>query len=69
MCIWVVECKRMKQSLKLPSVHGEKRAEMQKKRKSAPTGAGFGAAAARARVNRNYQGIPKEELPKIRIKP
>jgi len=50
-------------------VHGEKRAEMQKKRKSAPTGAGFGAAAARARVNRNYQGIPKEELPKIRIKP
>ncbi len=57
----------MKRTIKLPPVHGEKRAELKKKRKSAPVGGGFGAAAARAQVNRNYQGIPKEELPTIDV--
>lgn len=58
----------MRNIQKLPKIHGEKRALLQKKRKSAPLGGGFGAANARARVNRNYRGIPKEELPKIIIK-
>lgn len=57
----------MQNTQKLPIIHGEKRALLQRKRKSAPVGGGFGAASARARVNRNYQGIPPEELPKIDI--
>lgn len=59
----------MKTNLKqIEKIKGEVRAERQRKDRFAPKGGGFGAAAARAKVNRNYQGVPKEELGKIHVK-
>ncbi len=40
-------------------VRGTKRAALAEKRKRAPIGGGFAAAAKRARVSRGYQGVPR----------